>query len=354
MKIEHVIENNQVIHKLREQEVTMPLPKPKQGESEDDFISRCMSNKTMKEDYTDNDQRLAVCFSQWKKEKKDKENDSTSTYNFGDIKYKIKNVDVELVDQPSKEKKDNTDDDELERRYIDAEELRFDEEKNELTGYAARFNVWSEDLGFFKERIKKGAFKKTIEEGDIRALFNHDPNLILGRTTNGTLHLEEDNKGLLYTVKLPDVSYVRDLKVSIKRQDITGNSFGFKTIQDKWTFKPDKELDERDLIEVKLRDISPVTFPAYPQTNVQVRSILKTTGIDYDELGMIFRQANKGLEITDDDKVILKDTIRIIDELLKTEEPDAEVHSDTVEEPRVKTALTRLREKEWDLIVRNL
>ena len=98
-------------------------------------------------------------------------------------------------------------------RYISADEFRFDEDKNMITGYAARFNVWSEPIcGMFLEKIRKGAFAKTIKEADIRSLFNHDPNYILGRTANGTLLLEEDNKGLHYDNYLPDTSYAHDLK----------------------------------------------------------------------------------------------------------------------------------------------
>lgn len=316
----------------------MPLPKPKPDEKEKDFIARCMSK--LKDEFPDQDQRLAVCFSQWKKkgEKKDdgnehEENIATETDGTEDH--------IEEKDEP-------------ERRYFGAEELRFDEEKNELIGYAARFNVWSDDLGFFRERIKEGAFKKTLEEGDIRALFNHDSNYILGRNKNGTLHLEEDNKGLLYIAKLPDTSYARDLKESIKRGDVTGNSFGFQTIQDKWEFKEGKEIDERTLIEARLFDVGPVVFPAYPQTTVKIRSILKANGVEFDEIALIFRQKNRGLEITDEDKTLIQHTICIMEDILKNEEPVAEDHSENVEEPRTISNLTRLHEREMKLYMQDI
>ena len=278
----------------------MPIPKPKSDEKQDDFIERCMSNDTMKEEYPDNDQRLAVCFSQWK----NKEKNSMDT----------------------------------ERRYIDLEEFRYDGEKNQIEGYAAVFNKWSEDLGFFRERIKRGAFKKTIEEGDIRALFNHDPNLILGRTKNGTLDLNEDNKGLKYLVKLPDTTYARDLKESIKRGDVSQNSFGFLTIQDDWKRGTGAELDERTLVEVKLLDISPVTFPAYPQTSLNLRDSFGRVGIDYELMGRLIVRAERDLELSEEDKETLRGYLQILSKYVE-EEPVAEDHSEAESGPDFSTLL---------------
>jgi len=229
---------------------------------------------------------------------------------------------------------------EFERRFITAEEFRFDEDKNMITGYAARFNVWSEPIyDYFLEKIKRGAFSKTIKEHDIRALFNHDPNLILARTVNSTLRLEEDNKGLAYEADLPDTSYARDLKESIKRGDISQNSFGFQTVQDKWDMKEGKELDERTLLEVKLFDISPVTFPAYPQTDVKVRTLMNDIGIDYDALGLVITRAERGMDITESDKQILHTAIAVLGTYLVNPEPIAEDHSGGESEPDYSTLL---------------
>ncbi len=184
----------------------------------------------------------------------------------------------------------------MERRCSPLDEFRFDAEKNEITGYAARFNVWSEDLGGFKERIKSGAFSQSIKNGDVRLLFNHDPNYILARTVNGTLKLEEDRKGLLYTASLPDTTYAQDLKESIRRGDISQNSFGFRVINDKWKVSDDKNmLSERTLTEVKLYDVSPVVFAAYPQTTVKVRSLLKSIDYDPDVVADMYRKVEKGI-----------------------------------------------------------
>lgn len=143
-----------------------------------------------------------------------------------------------------------------------------------LEGYAAVFNSLSEDLGGFRELIHPGAFKKTISEADIRALINHDPNQVLGRNKAGTLELAEDIHGLRIRIMPPDNSYARDLLNSVKRGDIDQMSFAFETVRDEWTITNDgnDEVITRSLFEVRLFDVSPVTYPAYPQTTVMVRS----------------------------------------------------------------------------------
>lgn len=152
-----------------------------------------------------------------------------------------------------------------------------------LRGYTAVFNSWSEPLGFFedfRERIAPGAFAKTIQESDIRALFNHEPNMIFGRNKSGTLRLAEDSKGLEFEVdELPDTTVGRDLAANIERGDVSGCSFGFRTVGDEWTSvkpadAPDDEgvVEWRTLLELRLFDVGPVVYPAYPETTTEVRS----------------------------------------------------------------------------------
>lgn len=140
-----------------------------------------------------------------------------------------------------------------------------------LVGHAAVFNATSLDLGGFREIVAPGAFAATIVEDDIRALFNHDPSMILGRNRARTLRLQEDSRGLAFEVDLPDTQLARDLAVSIERGDISGNSFGFQTLEDRWERTDSGEL--RTLVRVRLADISPVTYPAYPQTDLAMRSL---------------------------------------------------------------------------------
>jgi HK97 family phage prohead protease len=148
-----------------------------------------------------------------------------------------------------------------------------------IAGHAAKFDVLSEDLGGFRERIAPGAFAKTIQSADIRALWNHDANIVLGRNKSGTLRLFEDLAGLGYECDAPDTQLVRDMVLApIDRGDVNQCSFGFHTVSDKWA-KVDGDW-VRTLLEVDLFDVSPVTYPAYPQTEVAVRSLQAALAAD--------------------------------------------------------------------------
>lgn len=161
----------------------------------------------------------------------------------------------------------------IERRFIKTNELRADvsNDRKHLIGYAALFNTWSADLGGFRERIAPGAFRNSLG-ADVRALFNHDPNYVLGRTVNGTLSLKEDDRGLLIDVTLPDVGYANDLHKLIGRGDVSQMSFGFKVLKDSWA-KGSDGLAERTLVEAELFDVAPVTYPAYENTEVSARQV---------------------------------------------------------------------------------
>jgi len=150
-----------------------------------------------------------------------------------------------------------------------------------LSGYAAVFNSETVIGGMFREVVKPGAFKKTIKDkADVRALFNHDRNIVLGRTKNGTLALAEDDKGLRIDIELPDTQQAKDLYRQIERGDIDQMSFGFNVVKDSWTrASNDSELPLRELRELRLFDVSPVTFPAYATTEIQARSLVESAGV---------------------------------------------------------------------------
>ena len=162
----------------------------------------------------------------------------------------------------------------VERRFHTCEDIEVrvagDNNPAVLVGYAAVFNELSEDLGGFREQVAPGAFSKTLG-GDIRALVNHEPDLIIGRTRSGTLTLSEDQRGLRVEITLPDTSVARDLMESVKVGNINQMSFGFRKKADTWE-NIDGEV-VRTLVEVELLDVSPVTFPAYPQTEIAKRSM---------------------------------------------------------------------------------
>lgn len=142
-----------------------------------------------------------------------------------------------------------------------------------ITGYAATFNQSSVDLGGFFEDLAPGAFSGCLTD-DCRCLRNHADDLILGRTTSGTLRLEQDDVGLRYECDLPDTSAGRDTAEMVRRGDLTGCSFQF-TIADggaQWDFAGD--VARRTITKVgRLYDVGPVTFPAYESTRVDMRSV---------------------------------------------------------------------------------
>lgn len=151
-----------------------------------------------------------------------------------------------------------------------------------LEGYAANFNVFSTDPGLpFKESIRSGAFSRVIsEQQDVRALFNHDPNIVLGRTVSKTLRLKQDDKGLFYSVDLPNTQQARDLHESVRRGDISGSSFSFAPVPGTvvWGESRDESGEyvvTRELTDVDVFDVSPVTYPAYESASVQARAAVE-------------------------------------------------------------------------------
>jgi len=126
---------------------------------------------------------------------------------------------------------------------------------------------------WFTERVMDGAFDRAIKERqDVRALFNHDPNLVLGRTAAGTVSLRADKTGLLYEIEPGDTQVARDVLEHLRRGDVTGSSFAFRPVKSNWIETDDDEPDVREILDVDLYDVSPVTFPAYGGTDAQVRS----------------------------------------------------------------------------------
>ena len=157
----------------------------------------------------------------------------------------------------------------MEKRIYDIE-TRIDsteDGKEIVVGHASMYNTRSEFMGFY-ETIEEGAFTDDlIKSSDVRALINHDQNLILARNTSGTLKLEADAQGLRYEFEMPETSYGKDLAVSMKRGDITQSSFAFTVEKDDWS-TDDNGNDLRTIKKIKrLYDVSPVTYPAYQDAN---------------------------------------------------------------------------------------
>jgi len=151
-------------------------------------------------------------------------------------------------------------------------------EKPKVRGYAAVFDKESENLGGFREVIAPGAFDSVLQD-DVRALLNHDPNLILARSKSGegTLKISTDERGLYYEFDAPDTQAGRDLTESLRRGDIDQSSFSFTVEKDEWQQPNEEEgrsLMKRTITKVaRLFDVSPVTYPAYPDATVALRSL---------------------------------------------------------------------------------
>jgi uncharacterized protein len=164
----------------------------------------------------------------------------------------------------------------MERRFNPSQiEVRAadDGQPAKLVGYAAVFDQLSVMLyGRFRERISRGAFAGSLA-GDVRALWNHDANLPLGRTTAGTLTLAEDAHGLRVEIMPPATQAGRDAIESIRRGDVDQMSFAFEVLEDDWDQLADGTL-VRTLRKAVLLDVSPVVFPAYPGTTIAARDRL--------------------------------------------------------------------------------
>ena len=167
-----------------------------------------------------------------------------------------------------------------ETRHFKVKEFRVKRDEDggaKLEGYSAVFDKPSENLGWgewdIREFIAPGAFTNVLKDSDCRAVFNHDPNYILGRESAKTLVLDEDDEGLMSTIDLPDTQYARDLVVSVERGDIREQSFCFVVGKDRWEEDRDNKIAKRTILEIEeLIDISPVTYPAYPDTDIAKRS----------------------------------------------------------------------------------
>lgn len=191
----------------------------------------------------------------------------------------------------------------LERRYFgDGEPVEFRDSadgRNPIaTGYAAVFDRRSLELRdkqdrVFVETIDPGAFNNTLKltkrkQADVLALWNHDTRHLLGRVSSGTLQLSVDDVGLRYEVELPDTTTGRDVAELLRRGDIRGSSFGFRAINPKWT--DEDGVLVRRLTEVALMDTSPVTSPAYPDTDAGLRSVALAVGCDPTEVRAALEQ----------------------------------------------------------------
>ena len=172
----------------------------------------------------------------------------------------------EIIAEEEKDERNLKNYNQMEKRIFNIE-TRVDsteDGRDLVVGHASVYDSRSNNLGGFYEFIERGAFtEELIANSDVRALINHDPNLILARNTSGTLNLTADERGLKYEFEMPETSYGKDLAISMKRGDITQSSFAFTVAEDDWS----TDADGNNIRTIKkidrLYDVSPVTYPAY-------------------------------------------------------------------------------------------
>lgn len=146
-----------------------------------------------------------------------------------------------------------------------------DGESRTVEGYAALYDNTT-DMGIYNERVATGAFDGS-DMSDVRCLFNHDPNQVLARTASGTLQLDTDEKGLKFRFDLPNTTIGNDLLEMVKRGDVSQCSFAFRVEEQEWDISRSDAPDLRTIIKIgDVYDVSLVTYPAYPDTSVALRS----------------------------------------------------------------------------------
>lgn len=217
----------------------------------------------------------------------------------------------------------------FERRVIPSPDCKIIRASDRTGEVVFRGRPWvygqmSDDLGGWNEIIEPGAATRTLAgKPDVRMLINHDANLLLARTTSGTLDLSEDDEGGIAEARLADVSYARDLATLIERGDSTQMSFGFWVTADEWA----GNLHRVHGFDLDGGDVSSVTFPAYPQTSSELRAkAAEVLGIDRADLDLRAlltqaQQLREGKVLSSSNRTLVANARDALSELLdKTDE----------------------------------
>lgn len=196
----------------------------------------------------------------------------------------------------------------IEKRYfkIDTCEVREKTDaKAETVNFGGRAILYDHETelwdGFY-EKINTDAFKDAVETDDVRCLFNHDPNIVLGRNKSGTLLLVNSDSGVDFTVEAPASDRFKELAESVKRGDINQCSFAFSVESETWSYDDNGDV-HRSINLGKLYDVSIVTYPAYEDTEAYCRSKKQ-------ELTEKRKKENKGAD----------EALILLDEFFKKEE----------------------------------
>lgn len=228
-----------------------------------------------------------------------------------------------------------------------------------LTGYAAVFDSRSEVMqdwwyGAFREQINPGAFAGAIERDDVRCLQDHLSHIVLGRNTAGTLRLSEDDTGLAIENDLPDTQAARDLSTLMRRGDVNQMSFAFRVINgaEEWSEDADG-MPLRQINEVRLYDVSVVTYPAYTATSAQARAMAPTleqvvaVALDEERRAVAFPELREGQALTTTNRSLVERAVGALRSLLDDDQ-------DVQDEQRQAALMREHRARELDLLERSL
>ena len=193
----------------------------------------------------------------------------------------------------------------------DCRAITDDPEGPVIEGHAIVYNQLSEDIGGYREIIAKGAFTESIErsltpEGVVKALWNHNSDIVLGSTDRKTLELKEDDIGVFVRIRPATNSQTVGPIDSIARGDVSKMSFAFSADPSKVMWEKVGRENHRTVGKGKLYDVSPVAFPAYPQTDVGLRSLLADSDEDSQRVLQALQRSRHGLELDDEDIDILQ------------------------------------------------
>lgn len=160
-------------------------------------------------------------------------------------------------------------------------------ESRTIQGYAVKYNLNSEVMmdywgDKFVETFAEGAFDESLRSKDQKCLWNHDTSAPLGSVRANTLQLQSDSVGLYYEDEVPDNSWGNDALESIRRGDVDGSSFAFRATDDAWAIVEidGEEVYKRTILRAELYEVSPTTFPAYPDSEVNARSFRESGGVE--------------------------------------------------------------------------
>lgn len=187
---------------------------------------------------------------------------------------------------------------------LEVRSIEGDDGKRTASGYACLFDNVTDIGGFWREQFAPGAFSKSLQERDVVALHSHNNGRPVGRKSRGTLDIREDERGLAFTNDLPDTSDGRDLVVQIGRGDIEGMSLSFRALKEEWDETVEPPM--RTIVEANLYEITYTAFPAYPDTQVGLRSLknIQQERRDHNKAGARGRIAAKRMKLAQSERNI--------------------------------------------------